>query len=297
MDCHEFKSIHDIVNFRHKPHFLKWKYPSWIDKDELKKIPKAFKLFRKYTLNTGEILEGDGDNHIFCHPQKLNVLIENKNILKANSNETLVVAGEDTTLEKKIEELKILKKYFKTIYYEAKNRYVDFVDTIPMGVTFAYLLRCGGSLTLQTINKTKHTKKELIACAFNSKWNIQNLDRQNLQKLCVRNKFINRHKWEPTEYFENISKFKFFACPRGHGVQTPKICECILTQTIPVVTKHPAHIDLYEHGIPMLMVDSWKDLNEDMLNSFYEEHGEGGIDWISARNKYRVDCFQETFLD
>jgi len=295
MDCHEFKSIQDITNFRYRPAWLSsWKYPKDTDKSPLLEIPRAFKLFRKYRLHTGETLDGEGEKDVFCHPGSVGDLNAEELGLELESNETLVVAGADLHVSRNIEKLLYLKKYFKHIYCEAKNIEVDFIDTIPMGTNLAYLLRCGSDKSLQIINKSNHNKTNLIACAFNSKWDIRNYDRRGLQKFCRRSKFLKRHTWKPTEYFDNLSRFKFFSCPLGNGIQTPKICESILTETIPVVIKHPAHIDLYEHGVPMLMVDSWKDLNEDMLSSFYEDDE---IDWISARNIYRVDCIREHFLD
>ena len=79
----------------------------------------------------------------------------------------------------------------------------------------------------------------------------------------------------------------------GTGIQTPKICESILCETVPVVTNHIAHRELRDiYDLPLLIVDKWEDLTEDFLNEAYESKYKH-INWQKEKSKFLVENFQK----
>jgi hypothetical protein len=210
----------------------------------------------------------------------------------------LVIMGADKNLSKALEPLKHIKHRFKKIYYEAKDVECDWVQTLPMGMIMAYMVRNGGNDILKHVNKQKN-KTKLIACAFGNKYpRLTNIikDRANLAVFTKDSDFVDDMFCEPTEYYENLCDYRFFACPLGNGIQTPKICECIMCETVPVVTDHVAHRELRDiYGLPLLIVNEWSDLTEQFLNdqwnSVYSK-----IDWHEQKNKFLVKNFDKLLI-
>ena len=100
----------------------------------------------------------------------------------------------------------------------------------------------------------------------------------------------------PLDYFEVLSDYKFFACPLGNGIQTPKICESILCETVPVVTSHIAHTELRDiYDLPLLIVDNWEDLTEEFLSEAYENKFKY-IDWQKEKAKFLVENFKNLLI-
>tara|TARA_R110002051_G_scaffold306818_1_gene377567 strand:+ start:371 stop:1057 length:687 start_codon:yes stop_codon:yes gene_type:complete len=222
----------------------------------------------------------------------------NKLDLAQSKKGVLVVAGGDCSLSSRLSCLKRLNPYFSQIYYEAKNIECEWVKTIPMGVNIVYLLRNGGSKILDAINSKKN-KTKLIGTAFGSKWaglNGRIGDRKTLIRLYKSSDLIENFQCPPIEYFNNLSKYKFFASPLGNGIQTPKICESIMCETVPVVTSHVAHRELRDiHGLPLLIIDKWEDLTEDFLYNEWNTKYKS-IDWSVEKSKFLVDNFADLYL-
>lgn len=292
-------SIHDILNFRYDPHFLTWFTPSEsLSQQQIEKIllkePYVFTNFKIDILRQKVNINTDSaTNNVYCDVKRLNRI---KHVLTTHpfQFDNLVCAGDDIHLSKNIKYLKEVKHLFKHIYYEAKDIECDWVTTIPMGTIMAYMLRCGGDQILHQINKPK-TKTRLIGSAFGSRWpsvtkTVQ--DRGLLAEFTRSSQFMDNMFCDPLDYFEKLSDYKFFACPLGNGIQTPKICESILSETVPVVTNYIAHRELRDiYNLPLLIVDKWDDLTEDFLNEAYKNKYKH-VDWQKEKSKFLVGNFR-----
>jgi hypothetical protein len=89
------------------------------------------------------------------------------------------------------------------------------------------------------------------------------------RKICYE-KFINKLEWNilrpKNEYFIEIAKHKYAICPRGNGLDTHRIWECLYLNTIPIVIKDD-FINI--HNLPIIVLDSWDDLNiNNIINEF-----------------------------
>ena len=75
--------------------------------------------------------------------------------------------------------------------------------------------------------------------------------------------------------------------------KTPKICECIMCETVPVVTDHVAHRELRDiYGLPLLIVNEWTDITEELLNEqWYLVYS--NIDWNEQKSKFLVKNFNK----
>jgi hypothetical protein len=304
----KIKSITDILNFRFHPVYLNW--PLSCSKGErsiLNDPPVVQKYFRASFTQGGVFYNKTRLPHSLCDGERLGVwgnrhpgLLQNIDRvgLIESGEGVLVVAGSDVGLKSRLPLLKKLKPYFSKIYYEAKDIECDWVETIPMGMNLAYLLRAGGSKILDVINSKKN-KTKLIGTAFGSKWpglNGKIGDRKALMKLYKSSDLIENFFCPPIEYFQNLSKYKFFASPLGNGIQTPKICESIMCETVPVVTSHVAHRELRDiHGLPLLIIDKWEDLTEDFLYNEWNTKYKF-IDWSAEKSKFLVDNFADLYL-
>ena len=76
-------------------------------------------------------------------------------------------------------------------------------------------------------------------------------------------------------FLMDIKSSKFVFCPRGNGIDTHRLWEALYMGSYPIVKRENAH-DLFD-GLPILFIDDWSEINEDMLNEKFEEYN--NIDW------------------
>ena len=299
-------NIKHILNFRFNKKFLQryWyggEFPeNFSDYKEILQEPPAIYNHFKYILHGDfgiRINKQSKNNDVFLSTDRLSTL---SNLIKNNSINfgNLVIMGNDRHLSIQLDFLKSIKHRFKKIYYEAKDLECDWIQTLPMGLIMAYMIRNGGSDILKHINKQKN-KTKLVASAFGSKYpelteRIE--DRANLEVFTKKSHFVEDMFCDPLEYYERLCEYKFSLAPLGNGIQTPKICECIMCETVPVVTDHVAHRELRDiHGLPLLIVNEWVDLTEQFLNdqwnSVYSK-----IDWSEQKSKFLVKNFDKLLV-
>ena len=300
------KDISEILNFRYARKFLsqKWyggQFPEGFSDYEkiLREPPLVYNHF-KYVLhgNFGiKINKQLKNKDVFCHTNNTSMLVKLTNEYPDNFD-NLVIMGNDKHLSGNLDLLKSIRHRFKKIYYEAKNVKCDWVQTLPMGMIMAYMVRNGGSDILKHINKQK-SKTKLVASAFGSKYPhlIKKInDRSTLDAFARDNDFVDDMFCAPQYYYERLCEYKFFLVPLGNGIQTPKICESIMCETVPVVTGHVAHHELRElYGLPLLIVNDWSDITEQFLNeqwnSVYSK-----IDWSEQKSKFLVKNYEKQHI-
>lgn len=304
------KDISEILNFRFasggsggysSSAWWPGGFPAFFSEYEhlLKSHPAVYNLF-KYVIHVDigiHINHQVNNNNIFCFSADLNLLI---GFMKQHSVnfENLVMAGSDERLSKNFKILNSIKHRFSKIYYEAKDIECDWVQTIPMGTIMAYTVRNGGSDILEHINKQKN-KTKLVASAFGSRWpkltsRIKN--RFTLKSFIQKNDFIDNMFCNPLKYYKRLCDYRFFLAPIGEGIQTPKICECIMCETIPVVTDHVVHRELRDiYELPLLIVNEWADVSEDFLNKQWDLTY-SQVDWNLQKSKFLVCNFDKLLI-
>lgn len=70
------------------------------------------------------------------------------------------------------------------------------------------------------------------------------------------------------KYLENIRDHKFCLCPRGNGVDTHRMLECIYLGSIPICKRSVA-LEQFEE-LPILFIDDWMEISQEYLEKVYE---------------------------
>ena len=290
----------DIVNYRFKPNgFKSWKYPDGIGISILQKYPSTYSYFWLCIFDNQIKITNNDKCAIFCKSSNVEWFCNNKIIQdRIGDGRVLVIAGGDTLLSKNIIHLKKIQDRYSRIYYEAKDVFDTKIRTMPMGMNCAYILRNGGHDKItKLVNDPSISKTKLVAAAWGSKWKFLDKTkyRKGLIRFCQNKDWLVRSNWAPTEYYEKLSEYKYFICATGAGIQAPKIFEALLTKTVPIVENIPAFVDLKSYGYPILIVNSWNELNPEMLEETYKTNFEN-VDWNKVHYSLTNEGMYRMFL-
>ncbi|MEN8447577.1 MAG: hypothetical protein ABG776_21460 [Cyanobacteria bacterium J06555_13] len=263
---------------------------------------EAFKLFdwviwlpdSKYSCRYRRVIP----RTVLClaNAKSLRVLNKLKAFLK---NTTVVIAGEDTNLSAVLPTVETLLPYCSDIYYEAKDIDHSQIKSFCMGFTSFYLKRVG----LDVIS-------ELSVSVSNPMWEKQGLlaawggifpaldqrlsDRRAAIDFVESCAWIQREALEPADYWKRLAESKFLLAPAGRGVQSPKLAEAWLMRTVPIVTDNPCFRDLQRAGFPLLILKTWNELTQEVLQEF--EPKRSNIDWGKIQFMLTLEYFRSHYL-
>jgi len=127
----------------------------------------------------------------------------------------------------------------------------------------------GNKEVVTKIIEENNTKKNLIYCNFDPNTNpgqrfstVEKLGQFSFIHLDFK-------KYDYETYLRKVSTYKYIISPPGNSVDCHRVWESVYVNTIPVCLKSiPMHY--FKEG-PILFLNSWDDLNEDMLNNNYEK--------------------------
>ena len=82
----------------------------------------------------------------------------------------------------------------------------------------------------------------------------------------LKNKLIWNEKRDKENYFIELKKHKYAICPRGNGIDTHRLWECLYLDVIPIVISSDfINID----NLPIIILNNWNEFNkENILNEF-----------------------------
>ena len=100
-------------------------------------------------------------------------------------------------------------------------------------------------------------------------------ERHNLNSLARKWDFAESLQYKNTyksastqvDLYEQISSYKFIACPRGTGQDTHRVWEALYLGSIPIVIK--SHISSLYVNLPVLQLNSWEELTQFRLDDFH----------------------------
>jgi len=146
------------------------------------------------------------------------------------------------------------------------NNECDFASPVPLGIADDFC-----KLTVKTgFEKTKANRLLYV----NHRVDTFPTVRKPLYQLFSSKDWATTR--EPSEkgntetYKQELLDHKFILCPRGNGVDTHRMWEAVYCGVIPVVQWHKTHSGL-EGNLPILFVDSYYQVTEDLLNRTYED--------------------------
>ncbi|CAK0850037.1 unnamed protein product [Prorocentrum cordatum] len=84
---------------------------------------------------------------------------------------------------------------------------------------------------------------------------------------------VERQTIEKDRWWMELSKYKFILSPLGTGIQCSKVPEALSMLTIPIIKRGPfrTHDDLLQMGFPIVVVDYWKDIKHDTMETWWQE--------------------------
>lgn len=195
-----------------------------------------------------------------------------------------------------------LKDHFRAVYIEnfRHKPTVDMLRVLPQSFASGYLAKFHRPTFPDMVDCTYDVKKEkLIGTAYGAAYpglDKKIRDRVSLRKAVEEQKLIENFKCSFNEYHITKSKYKYFASPLGKGLQSAKIYESFICETVPVLIDLPYSRQLKDvHKLPIYLTPSWESLTEDALNKAYEQEF-ANHDWKKTKERFFVDNYVEEFL-
>ena len=247
------------------------------------KFPKFFR-FSSFPYLSGDTLRNLSD-HIFDETKSINPKKVKKNdfvFVKADRLElyflnihknidqqyNLITHNSDKNINNEavlLSDNNILNWYAQNLITTETNN----IKIIPIGLENKRFLNNG---LVSHFKKYQNSEKsEYILCSFNNR----NSERTSLDQLMKENvnvvqKNFKNHK----EYTKNLANFKFNLCPNGNGVDTHRIWESFMVNTIPIVKNQIFISNLVKKNVPLFVVEEWEeliDIGKDELDKIYNE--------------------------
>ncbi len=95
-------------------------------------------------------------------------------------------------------------------------------------------------------------------------------------------------------YARQIKRHKFVLCPDGNGMDTHRTWETLYLGSYPVVERH-VFTEEFAKILPLLVVDDWREVTEQYLNSTYEDFADRAWNWEALKIGYWEDLIKEKF--
>jgi hypothetical protein len=181
--------------------------------------------------------------------EKYNNQLTNKNIISHNSD--YEITNEYT-------------KYFNNINYQiSQNVLISHPKllTLPIGIENRQWFNHD---LLHNIRKRTDIKKEKHIYFFCS---LGTHPSRNECYNILKNKIPTAERKSKEEYFIELKKYKYAICPRGNGIDTHRLWECLYLDVIPImISRDFVNIN----NLPIIILNSWNDFNESVLKNSFE---------------------------
>ncbi len=230
-----------------------------------------------------EVKEGDV---IFLKSDSINIYF-NYFHSQINNRYILITHNSDFIIEEKHRKLfdnKIIHWFGQNLNFPIDKNF----SLLPIGLENKRYLNNG---VLSHFKRYQNEiKTSLILSSFNEG---TNKERSIVQEIIKKNKLVTNKKFPNHKtYIKHMSTFKYNVCPPGNGLDTHRIWESLMVNTIPIVVKTKFTSNLEKLGIPGLYLDKWSDLNnfnDEELNNFYKE--------MTEKNNFKTFLFFDFWKD
>lgn len=145
-------------------------------------------------------------------------------------------------------------------------------NLIPIGLENKWLIKNGLIYRFNKVLNQKPTKKHLLHASFNVETHESRINAYN--ELVFNDLVLFNIEKNKLKYLKTLSSSYFNLCPRGNGIDTHRIWESLFFETVPIVKKSIFTYELKNLGVPIFIVDDWKDLNyfskDTLLDKYFE---------------------------
>lgn len=231
----------------------------------------------------------DGEKANFNHERCINNL-KNITIILSNISTKFNIIFHNSDGEFKNEHKRILqisnvnKIFTQNLSIEPEERLIP----LPIGIANSMWRHGNLNIWKQILeNNSLVNKPNIIYFNFNISTN------STKRKLCydiITSKNIpNIPNTDYLNYLTILSSYKFAICPEGNGLDTHRFWECLYLKVIPICLKN--HItEYYSKNFPIVLLDEWNDIDENMLRSFYNNANWNNGDMLSFESLRKMLC-------
>lgn len=205
-----------------------------------------------YPLNTNILEDGDV---IYCKTDYIYNLFSIVKKIKVKIK--IITSQSDYEISKQIFQRKpdcVEKWYAINVNYEHE----DLVP-IPLGIANDY---CKITAKFEDIEEPEEKQKLLYVNHRNS---TNPEERKYLYEIFKNNEWcsVDYPNLTIEQFKKKARQHQYMICPRGNGIDTHRLWECLYMGLFPIVKKHITHKNLKD--LPILFVDSFRQINEDFL--------------------------------
>lgn len=231
----------------------------------------------------------DGGKANFNHKRCINNL-KNITIILSNISTKFNIIFHNSDREFKNEHKRILqisnvnKIFTQNLSIEPEERLIP----LPIGIANSMWRHGNLNIWKQILeNNSLVNKPNIIYFNFNISTN------STKRKLCydiITSKNIpNIPNTDYLNYLTILASYKFAICPEGNGLDTHRFWECLYLKVIPICLKN--HItEYYSKNFPIVLLDEWNDIDENMLRSFYNNANWNNGDMLSFESLRKMLC-------
>lgn len=231
----------------------------------------------------------DGEKENFNHERCINNL-KNITIILSNISTKFNIIFHNSDGEFKNEHKRILqfsnvnKIFTQNLSIEPEERLIP----LPIGIANSMWRHGNLNIWKQILeNNSLVNKPNIIYFNFNISTN------STKRKLCydiITSKNIpNIPNTDYLNYLTILASYKFAICPEGNGLDTHRFWECLYLKVIPICLKN--HItEYYSKNFPIVLLDEWNDIDENMLRSFYNNANWNNGDMLSFESLRKMLC-------
>jgi hypothetical protein len=206
-------------------------------------------LYSKNMININNLENIDNYNSIFIFTHDLELLHEKFNDKLKNK----IIISHNSDHE--------INNNYNFKLHLCQNTFITNNNIIPLPIGIENTQWFDNNI-FHEIRKLKIPKSKFIYFYFN-------LNTHKTRKECY-NKLINKLEWNSSknkyEYFKELALHKYAICPRGNGLDTHRLWECLYLNTIPIIIK-----DDFQNitNLPIIILNDWSELNLNKINNTF----------------------------
>jgi hypothetical protein len=210
----------------------------------------------RYRLTRADVLFVDGN--------KLSELLENE--FQNINAKVLITGNSDKNFTERIQLPNSIK-----LWLCQNNAISDLsmMRTLPIGIENVRLANLGFKSNYKIKIKDKILNKVIVTpmsptnvARFETvKWGYENPELADVYREMVPRQ----------DYFRLISKYKFVLCCEGNGFDTHRVWESLYLNNFPILLKTKWSSTLAHLDLPILLVDAYDQINQELLIDFYNK--------------------------
>jgi uncharacterized protein YaeQ len=208
---------------------------------------------------------------IFCQSEMIESLSD-KVLRNIQASVVIILGNSDKNHSKELEKIIDINR-IKGIFAQNLTEPIAATYPIPIGLENAWRVQNGRKSNFDIEKKITSEKVFRVMWTFNIETNLE--IRQQAAAHLVNIKVADHlHYIKPKDHARSLKKYAFVASPPGNGLDTHRTWEALYLNCVPIVLRSHMTEEFYSYGLPLWIVDSYKELeslDEIKLEKRYKE--------------------------